>query len=61
MLSHMYVPDFPVPVGVLRQIERPTYDDQLHLQIANAQQKNPANSVDDMIRGFGRVNTWTIN
>lgn len=60
MLSHIYAPEFPVPVGVFRQIDRPCYDEQLNLQISDAQAANSAGSLDDMIRGFDRVNTWTI-
>ena len=34
MLSRLYVPDFPVPVGVFRDVERPIYDQQLNEQAA---------------------------
>ncbi len=35
MLSRMWWPDFPVPVGVLRNIERPTHDQLMVDQIAS--------------------------
>ena len=58
LLSRMYVPDFPVPVGVFRDVQRPIYDQQLNAQ--SAQATNPDLGLDDMIRGFGKVNTWAI-
>jgi 2-oxoglutarate/2-oxoacid ferredoxin oxidoreductase subunit beta len=36
LLSRMDFPDFPVPVGVLRAVERATYDDLMQEQIDNA-------------------------
>jgi 2-oxoglutarate/2-oxoacid ferredoxin oxidoreductase subunit beta len=36
MLSRMDYPDYPVPVGVIRAVQRPTYNDLLDQQIANA-------------------------
>ena len=29
MLSRMFYPEFPVPVGVFRDVERPTHDELL--------------------------------
>ena len=40
MLSRMFHPDFPVPVGVLRRIERPTHDQLINDQIADAVAKS---------------------
>ena len=36
MLSRMFWPDFPVPVGVLRAVPRPTHDQLIEDQIAAA-------------------------
>jgi len=36
MLSRMDYPDYPVPVGVLRAVKRPTYDGLLEEQLAQA-------------------------
>ena len=41
-LSHLDVPDFPVPMGVLRRVERPTYDSAVNAQVQEAQKKSPA-------------------
>mgnify|MGYP002629841626 CR=1 FL=1 len=42
LLSRMIGPDFPVPVGVLRRIERPAYDALVNEQVANQQQAQKA-------------------
>lgn len=36
LLSRMTNPEFPVPVGVLRAVERPAYDHQVNAQVAEA-------------------------
>ena len=36
LLSRMAYPDFPVPVGVLRAVQRPTYDNLMEAQIEKA-------------------------
>jgi 2-oxoglutarate ferredoxin oxidoreductase subunit beta len=43
MLSRMTPPDYPTPVGVVRAVQRPTYDEAMHKQVARIQeQKGPA-------------------
>ena len=37
MLASMGLPDFPTPVGVIRRIERPTYESLVHEQVAAGQ------------------------
>ncbi len=36
MLTRMDYPEFPVPVGVIRAVQRPTYNDLMEQQIAHA-------------------------
>jgi 2-oxoglutarate ferredoxin oxidoreductase subunit beta len=36
MLTRMDYPEFPVPVGVIRAVQRPTYNDLMEEQIARA-------------------------
>jgi len=36
ILSRMFWPDYPVPVGVLRDVDRPTHSDLVESQIAAA-------------------------
>ena len=40
MLSRMFWPEFPVPVGVLRRVERPTHDSLIDEQIRTATEKS---------------------
>ena len=42
VLSRMTAPDFPVPVGVLRAVERPAYDVQVNEQVASRQRASTA-------------------
>jgi 2-oxoglutarate/2-oxoacid ferredoxin oxidoreductase subunit beta len=58
MLSRMWYPQYPVPVGVLRRISRPTHD-----QLVKAQ-------LDDAVTKFGDGDlgkllvsgeTWTVS
>ena len=39
MLSRMFWPEFPVPVGVLRSVDHPTHDQLMTEQITTAVQK----------------------
>ena len=36
ILSRMQWPEFPVPLGVVRAVERPTYDEMLNDQVQDA-------------------------
>lgn len=38
-LSRMQYPDFPVPIGIFRQVERPTYEVGMEAQIEHARQQ----------------------
>jgi len=58
MLAEMEYPDFPTPIGILRQIEKPTYDSQIHEQVKEAQASDTAKAtLQDIVYG---PNTWTI-
>ena len=50
MLSTMSHPDFPVPVGVLRAVERPTYEMLVQAQVEQAQAQGKAD-LNALIRG----------
>jgi 2-oxoglutarate ferredoxin oxidoreductase subunit beta len=47
------------PIGIFRQVERPTYDDQARAQITTAAQGNgePADALAALIAGG---DTWTV-
>ena len=39
LLSRMKFPEFPVPIGVFRNITAPMYDQSLNEQVADARQE----------------------
>ena len=58
MLAEMTHPEFPTPVGILRQLEKPTYDSQIHNQVEQAiEQSGHKATLQELIHG---ANTWTI-
>jgi 2-oxoglutarate ferredoxin oxidoreductase subunit beta len=57
MLSHIYWPDFPVPVGVIRRIVRPTHDQMLNDQLAQA---TTARGAGDLKKLLNTGETWTV-
>ncbi len=57
LLSRMRYPEFPEPMGVFRDIERPTYETLLNHQIEEAiAQQTPG----DLERLFNSGDTWTV-
>jgi 2-oxoglutarate ferredoxin oxidoreductase subunit beta len=58
MLSRMFWPDFPVPVGVLRAATRPTHDRLIEDQIAAAVAKSGVGDLDKILHG---PETWTVD
>ncbi len=57
MLSRMFWPNFPVPVGVLRAVPRPTHDQLIEDQIAAAVAKGGAGDLEEALNGG---ETWTV-
>jgi 2-oxoglutarate ferredoxin oxidoreductase subunit beta len=57
MLSRMWWPDFPVPVGVLRRVERPTHDQLVVGQIEDATTRQGAGDLNKLLRSG---ETWTV-
>ena len=57
MLAHLWWPDFPVPVGIVRNITRPTHDQMLNDQIATA---TAARGQGDLKRLLNSGETWTV-
>jgi 2-oxoglutarate ferredoxin oxidoreductase subunit beta len=57
MLSRMWYPDFPVPVGVLRQVERPTHDQLVEGQLSEAVAKQGEGDLEKTLRSG---DTWTV-
>jgi 2-oxoglutarate ferredoxin oxidoreductase subunit beta len=57
MLSRMSWPDYPVPVGILRALARPTHDRLIEEQIAGAIARSGAGDLADVLNGG---ETWTV-
>ena len=58
MLSRMFWPEFPVPVGVLRAVSRPTHDELVSSQIDAAIAKSGAG---DLGQALASGETWTVD
>jgi 2-oxoglutarate ferredoxin oxidoreductase subunit beta len=48
------------PIGIFRQVERPTYDDQAREQIATAQGDTPGDPADRLASLVNGGDTWTV-
>jgi len=57
MLAQMGEPDYPVPIGVFRAVERPTYDSLLHEQVKEARARPGAGDLQALLDA-GDV--WTV-
>ncbi len=57
MLSRMFWPEYPVPVGVLREVERPTHSDLVDEQIEQAIAKSGPG---DLAKALLAGETWTV-
>ncbi len=57
LLSRMRHPQFPEPIGVLRAVERPVFDEQMNKQIEEAQAKRGRGSLDAL---FTSSDTWRV-
>src|SRR3954471_23686182 len=57
ILSRMWWPEFPVPVGVLRRVDRPTHDALMAAQIDDA---IAARGAGDLAKALNSGETWTV-
>ncbi len=57
-LATLAPPVFPIPVGVLRAVERPSYERLLESQIATAVQQRGAG---DLAKLLSSADTWTVS
>jgi 2-oxoglutarate ferredoxin oxidoreductase subunit beta len=57
MLSRMFAPDYPVPVGVFRDVARPTHDELLSAQVRTAIEQRGEGSLEKLLNGG---ETWTV-
>jgi 2-oxoglutarate/2-oxoacid ferredoxin oxidoreductase subunit beta len=57
LLSRMHYPEFPEPIGVLRDVQRPVYEDLLIQQIAEAQKSKGMGDLDQLLSSG---ETWEV-
>ena len=57
LLSRMRHPEFPEPIGVFRAIERPSYDEMINKQVADARGDMGEG---DLAKLFTTGDTWTV-
>jgi 2-oxoglutarate ferredoxin oxidoreductase subunit beta len=57
ILSRMAPPAFPTPIGILRAIERPAFDEIVNRQMHDAVAKSGEGDLDALLR---RAETWTV-
>ena len=48
------------PIGIFRQVERPTYDDQARAQIAGAREAATGDPTERLAALIGGGDTWTV-
>lgn len=56
-LARMQLPDYPVAMGVLREVEAPTFDDLLHSGLKQSRENSKYEKISDL---FSSGNTWKI-
>ncbi len=57
ILAQMEHPEFPVPLGVIRAVERPTYEELMEGQVQDAVARQGAG---DLAKLFAEGDTWTV-
>jgi 2-oxoglutarate ferredoxin oxidoreductase subunit beta len=57
MLSRMFAPDYPVPVGVIRDVSRPTHDQLLTAQLKAAVDQRGRGNLEKLLNSG---ETWTV-
>jgi CBS domain-containing protein len=58
MVSRMSFPEFPVPLGVFRSIQRPTYEEAVVTQGENAVEERGAG---DLAKLYSSADTWVVD
>jgi 2-oxoglutarate ferredoxin oxidoreductase subunit beta len=57
ILAHMEHPTYPPPMGVIRQVRKPTYTEELMGQVRLAQQRK---GVGDLKELYHAADVWTV-
>jgi 2-oxoglutarate ferredoxin oxidoreductase subunit beta len=58
MLARMEYPDYPVPIGIFRDVEKMTYEDLLEQQIETARERSGPGNLEKLIHSG---DTWVID
>jgi len=58
MLARMEYPDYPVPIGVFRDVSKPTYEDMLTAQVTQAIDTMGPGNLEKLINSG---DTWVID
>ncbi|MBI1387078.1 MAG: 2-oxoacid:ferredoxin oxidoreductase subunit beta [bacterium] len=58
MLANMHHPEFPEPVGIFRQVQRPIYDDDVREQVRKAREARPGGDLKSLLHAG---ETWTVS
>ena len=56
-LANMKSPDFPVALGVIRDVDAPTYEERIENQIKEVQSKSTIKCMEDLMNSG---NTWEV-
>ena len=56
-LINMKYPDYPVALGVIRQVDEPTYDDRVRDQLTQVRESSPITCMDELLHSGA---TWTV-
>ena len=56
MISDMKFPEFPVPMGIIKRVKSPTFDDAIHEQIESAKTKFKP----DLEKLISSGDTWEV-
>jgi 2-oxoglutarate ferredoxin oxidoreductase subunit beta len=57
LLAGMSYPDFPVALGIIRQVEAPTYEAQVEAQLEQVKENAKIKNVDDLLLSGA---TWEV-
>lgn len=57
MLAQLVTPDFPLPMGIIREVEAPVYEEKLVRQIEASRAIKPAADLQDFLNG---KNSWVV-
>ena len=57
MLATMKRPDFPVAIGVIRNVAKPTYNELMEEQLIQAREQSKIHCMDDLLNSG---DTWEI-